>query len=230
MRDPAPHAAKSLFLVSAIAACTVVFSLMAALALRGEPYAFDRDILLALRHAGNLSTPAGPGWLVAAAKDITMLGGTPFLTILTLALTGYFIVRREWVFLAILLAAVIGESLIVDLLKDGFERSRPDVVPHLVKATSGSFPSGHSASAAAIYLTLAALLASRTGERAVRRYLFFVAIMLALLVGASRVYLGVHYPTDVIGGLAFGSAWAALVFLAARKFDVGENTPLKRAP
>jgi undecaprenyl-diphosphatase len=230
MSNPAPQAAKSLFLVSAIAACAVIFTLTAALALRGEPYAFDRDILLALRDAGDLSKPAGPGWIVAAAKDITMLGGTPFLTILTLAITGYFIVRREWVFIAVLLAAVFGESVIVNVLKGLFGRMRPDVVPHLVEAASGSFPSGHSASAAAIYLTLAALMASRTGERAVRRYLVFVAIMLALLVGASRVYLGVHYPTDVIGGLAFGSAWAAMVWFAARKFGVGGNTSLKRAP
>lgn len=220
MPDPSPQAAKSLFLVAATAAGAVIFVLAAALAIRGEPYAFDRDILLSLRHADDLAIPAGPRWILAAARDITMLGGTPFLVTLTLAVTGYFIVRREWIFLAILLAAVIGESVIVDFLKDAFGRARPEFVPHLVKATSRSFPSGHSASAAAVYLTLASLLASRTGERAVRRYLFFVAIMLALLVGASRVYLGVHYLTDVIGGLAFGAAWAALVFLAARRFAI----------
>jgi undecaprenyl-diphosphatase len=208
-------------LLSVIFGGVVIFTLAAAFAMRGEPYAFDRDILLALRHADNLEMPAGPSWIFAAAKDVTMLGGTPFLTMLTLAVTGYFIVRREGASIAILLAAVIGESVIVNLLKGFFGRLRPDVVPHLVEATSGSFPSGHSASAAAVFLTLAALIASRTSDRGVRRYLFFVATTLALLVGASRVYLGVHYPTDVVGGLAFGSAWAALVWFAARKFGAG---------
>ncbi len=212
-----PKAARSLMLLSAVAGGGALFILMAALAMRGDALAFDRDILLSLRLANDPAIPAGPGWLLDMARAVTELGGTPVLTLMTVILAGYFILKREGVSLAILLAAVLGETLIVNALKAAFGRARPDFLPHLVETTSASFPSGHSASAAAIYLTLAALIARETKDRSVRNYVFFVAVALALMVGASRVYLGVHYPTDVIGGLSFGAAWAAIVLIAARR-------------
>ncbi len=220
MNDSAPHAARPLILVAAIFGGLFVFAIAASFAVGGAPHAFDRAVLLAMREAGDPAAPAGPAWIEAASRDVTMLGGTPFLTMLTIAVAGFFIVRRKAAPLAILIAAVIGETLIVSQLKALFGRARPDIIPHFVEATSGSFPSGHSASAAAIFLTLAALLARELKERSLRRYIFSVAIILALAVGSSRIYLGVHYPTDVIGGLAFGTAWAALVFYAARRFEI----------
>lgn len=206
-------------LFAAAAGGLVVFTLTAALATAGEPLAFDRAILVALRHPDAPGVPIGPDWLLPAAREVTALGGTPLLTLLTLTLVGYFAVKRQTKLIFILLAAVIGETLLSDFLKDIFARPRPTLVPHLVDASSKSFPSGHSTSAAAIYFTLAALIARETKERIVRNYVFFVAAVLAALVGTSRVYLGVHYPTDVIGGLSFGSAWAAIVLIAARRFS-----------
>lgn len=213
-----PRAARSMLLLSAASAGVLVFVVMAAMAMRGEPFAFDRDALLLLRSAEDPAIPVGPGWLLPAARDLTALAGTPVLTALALILIGYFAVKRRWGLIALLLAAVIGETLLAQNLKELFGRPRPDVVPHLVAASSASFPSGHSTSAAAIYLTLAALIARETKERIVRNYVYFVAVTLALIVGVSRVYLGVHYPTDVIGGLSFGAAWAAIVLVAARRF------------
>lgn len=215
-----PRASRSLTLFAAASGGIAVFMLAAALATTGEPSAFDRDILLALRNPENLRQPIGPVWLLPATRDVTALAGTPVLTLFTLALAGYFAAKRQWRTIALLLVAVLGESILSSTLKEFFGRPRPDIVPHLVHAASMSFPSGHSSSAAAVYLTIAALIARETKERIVRNYVYFTAVLLALLVGASRVYLGVHYPTDVIGGLSFGAAWAAIVLIAARKLQL----------
>ncbi len=212
-----PRAATSMLLLAAASGGVLIFLLAAAMATRGEPLAFDREILLSLRRVGDPAIPVGPLWLLPAARDLTTLAGTPVLTAMTLVLAGYFALKRQWSLVLLLFAAVIGETLLAQNLKALFARPRPDIVPHLVIASSASFPSGHSTSAAATYLTLAALIARETRQRIVRNYVFAVAVTLALMVGASRVYLGVHYPTDVIGGLSFGAAWAAVVLIAARK-------------
>ncbi len=206
---------RRLLLALAAVGGIALFALMAIPAASGETRAFDRDILLALRQSDNVAATAGPHWLGVLMPAITELAGTPLLTVLTIVLAGYFITKRASGSLAILLAVVIGQSIVVQLLKGAFGRERPDFLPHLVEATSPSFPSGHSASAAAVFLTLAAFIAHETRSASVRVYVFLVAIILALAVAFSRVFVGVHYPTDVIGGLGVGAAWAAFIWLVA---------------
>ena len=105
--------------------------------------------------------------------------------------------------------------MLVDVLKQIFERGRPDLVPHAVQVFSASFPSGHATLSAVTYLTLGALVARLAPHRLAKAYVLGVAIVLTLLVGTSRVYLGVHWPTDVLAGWCVGAAWAIACWLVA---------------
>lgn len=166
------------------------------------PFGFDRGIILGVRAWG------GPTWLGHAARDITALGGGTVLTLAVLLVAGFLFVRRlPLTGAAVLLAAITG-NLVVGMVKGQIARARPAVVPHLVETSSYSFPSGHAANAAIVWLTLAALASQVTPSRAARTYLFVVAALLVGAIGASRVYLGVHWPSDVLAGWSFGTFWA----------------------
>jgi undecaprenyl-diphosphatase len=176
----------------------------------GETLAFDRAVMLAMRESHDTDDPLGPGWLELVARDVTSLGGTIVLALLTLATSGFMLMRRQWGGAVFVLVSVAGGTLISSALKAVFDRPRPDLVPHAVEVTSASFPSGHSMLAAVTYLTLGAVLAEVQTKRRDRIYILGWAVFLALIVGLSRVYLGVHWPTDVVAGWCIGSAWALL--------------------
>jgi undecaprenyl-diphosphatase len=178
--------------------------------LEGDTEALDRALMLGLRVPGNLSDPLGPSWLEEAARDITGLGGNAVLTLVTLASAVYLRMTGKSRAALLLLAAVGGGTILSLLLKSGFERPRPDLVPHGARVYTASFPSGHAMISAVTYLTLGALLARTEARRAVRGFLLGLAVVLTLLIGASRVYLGVHWPSDVLAGWCGGAAWAAL--------------------
>lgn len=182
----------------------------------GETRGFDEAVLLALRHADDLKRPIGPQWLEAAMVDVTSLGGVPVLTMIAVIAVLYLAVSRQFASAAFLAVAVAGGGLLTTVLKLGFARPRPDLVDHLVTVQSMSFPSGHAMSSAVIYLTIGALMANAERRRDVRGYIFAVAGFLTLVIGVSRVFLGVHYPTDVLAGWTLGAAWALLCWLAAR--------------
>ncbi|WP_342378336.1 phosphatase PAP2 family protein [Myxococcus stipitatus] len=182
----------------------------------GETQDFDERVLRALRSPGDLSVPRGPWWLRPMAEDVTSLGGAPVLLLVTLAVLGFLALARRYRTVLLVLVATVGGTLLNGGLKHLFARPRPSVVPHLQHVVSTSFPSGHAMLSAIVYLTLGGLLAQLAEPRRLKAYILTVALLLPLLVGLTRVYLGVHYPTDVLGGWVAGLAWALLTALTAR--------------
>lgn len=182
----------------------------------GETMAFDRMLLQELRSTGDPGVPAGPAWLHRAMVDFTALGGGPVLTLITALAAGYLLARRKARLALALTALIAAGGLLNSLLKYSFVRPRPNIVPHLVDVSSASFPSAHAMNSAMVYLTLGVLLASAEPTWRVRMFLMSAAILLTLVVGISRVYLGVHWPTDVLAGWSVGASWALLSSLIAR--------------
>jgi len=193
-----------------------VFAKTAGEMLEGDLREFDEGLLRYLRDPNDPRKPIGPPWLVAVSTDVTALGGTTVLVIVLVIVVGYLALEHRYAeVLLIAVAASVGGAL-SEILKLWFDRARPDVVPHLVSVASASFPSGHSMLAVVTYLTLGALMARFATRRRLRTYCIGVSLVLALVIGVTRVYLGVHYPTDVLAGWSAGLAWALLWWLVAR--------------
>lgn len=188
----------------------------------GDTRAFDERLLLALR-TRDLADPIGPRWFEQSVADITALGGFAVLALLTLLAIGYLLALKKWGGALLLLIATLGGAALSEGMKLGFNRPRPDLVAHVVETTSMSFPSGHAMLSAATYLTLGALLARAQERRRLRGYVMGAAILITLLIGLSRVYLGVHWPTDVLGGWCLGAAWAMLCWGVAQWLSRGST-------
>jgi undecaprenyl-diphosphatase len=209
----------SLVAVSALALGALVFTEVASEVREGDAQRIDRYLLLALRNPNDRSDPLGPPWLEEMMRDLTALGGVAVLTLLTLAVLGYLLLRRKPRAAGFVAASIFGAALAGALLKSVFDRARPDLALHLSLAQSSSFPSGHSMLSAAVYFTLGALLARLEESVILKAYLLLCAAVLAFFVGLSRVYVGVHWPTDVLAGWAAGAAWAAGCWVVARRLQ-----------
>ncbi|MDH4438919.1 MAG: phosphatase PAP2 family protein [Rhizobium sp.] len=184
--------------------------------LEGETRAFDESVLLALRDPTDPALPIGPAWLTKMMVDITALGGVTVLTLIVTLVVVYLALRRKFRTALFVTASILGGWALSSALKLGIARPRPEVVQHLVEVSDMSFPSGHAMLSAITYLTLGAML-SRLEETRTLRYFFpLVAVVLTLIIGLSRIYLGVHYPTDVLGGWAAGTVWACGSWFVAR--------------
>lgn len=207
----------SIIALAAAAFAVWLFVELADDVVEGETHGFDETVLLAFREDADRADPIGPTWVEEMARDMTGLGGFTVLTLLTVAVTGYFLLQRKW-HLAIYVAAAVATGTIAsNLMKAGFDRPRPDLVAHGQHVYTASFPSGHSMLSAVVFLTLGALLAGAQAERAMRIYVMTLAVLLAFVVGVSRVYLGVHWPTDVLGGWAAGAGWALVCWAISRQ-------------
>jgi undecaprenyl-diphosphatase len=201
--------------LAAVAAAAFLFLGLADRVSEGATQRLDEWVLRAFRHAADPSNPIGPPWLEEAVRDLTAVGGVAVLLVVIGAAAGFLAMNRAWHAMWLTLASSLGGLVLGVLLKGLFDRPRPDVVPHLMRAGSSSFPSGHSLNSAVVYLTLGLILAEVGRTRRQKAYFVLLALTLTGLVGFSRVYLGVHYPTDVLAGWLAGSAWALSCCLAA---------------
>lgn len=183
--------------------------------LEGDTTASDNAILLALRTPGHLATPIGPAWLLQSAIDLSALGGFTFIWLFTIAMAGFFALTRRWRAMIVFLAAIVGASVLDAALKLSFHRARPEIVPHLALVDNASFPSGHAMISAATYLTVGAMLTRTQKSWGVKVYLLTIFIAVTLMIGLSRLYLGVHWPSDVFAGWSAGAAWALAFWIIA---------------
>jgi undecaprenyl-diphosphatase len=203
----------------AVAVLSGAFGLIAGEMSEGETLGFDNAILALFRDPANMADPLGPAWLREAVRDITALGSFSVLVLIlifavaTLALGGR---RGTALFVAV---SVLGGEILSTIFKTTFNRARPDFIDP-ASVLSASFPSGHAALSAVVYLTLGAILAGSTERLSLRIFYVGAAIFLTLIVGISRLYLGVHYPTDVLAGWALGVAWALLAGVAYRVWEL----------
>lgn len=181
-----------------------------------EPLKMDRWLLARLQHADHPGVPVGPRWLTEAIRDITALGSPVILFLGTMIVGGYLLIHRYIGTLRLFLIALIGGALLNWLLKLFFARQRPPVDSSWIYVSGTSFPSGHSMLSAVVFLSAAVMLCRLEKRRRVKIYLVASAMFCTLLVGASRVYLGVHYPSDVLAGWAAGLIWAVGCSFAAR--------------
>lgn len=199
---------RALLIWLACAAAIWGFFNIASEVMEGDADIVDQQLLLMLRRPSDLSDPIGPGWVEEAMRDITALGGFTFLTIATIVAVLLFSFhgkrRQAW----ILAGTVLAAQLSSEVLKAFYDRPRPSLVPHHSYVYTQSFPSGHSALAAAVFLTLATLIASVETRASTKILIYVLAVVTTIGVGFSRVYLGVHWPSDVLAGWSLGATWA----------------------
>jgi len=187
--------------------------------LEGEAHATDERLLLLMRESGAPQNPWGPEWLEELARDVTALGGIGVLSFVTVFSVGYLYLRGDKRAALFLLLSVLGGILLSSLLKSGFDRPRPDLVPHGSYVYTASFPSGHSMMSAIVYLTLGVITARSESQNLIRVWLIGCCVVVTLAIGISRVYLAVHWPTDVLAGWSAGAAFAGICWFISQSMS-----------
>ena len=204
------------------------FVLIAGYIADGSPLPLDERIMLSMRTATDISDPVGPKWLEEAVRDFTALGSTAVLSLIVISVAIFLAMTQHGQLALTVLACTISGTALSSLAKFHFARPRPELVPHQVEVYTASFPSGHALMSAVVYLTLGVLIARTQPEFRVRAFIMGFAVFLTLLVGVSRVYLGVHWPTDVLAGWCLGALWATLCWMLTRQRTGGSAENAER--
>ncbi len=203
--------------LAVIAAALLMFIEIADEMSEGEAHAFDMAVLQMLHpDAANPSDPIGPKWLDHAAADLTAIGSVSVLATLALLVGIFLVIQRKRLEAAIIAVAFAGGITISQLLKGFFNRERPPEIYRASEILNASFPSGHALLSTVVFLTLGAMLAQAAKGQGLRIFAMSAAIGLALIVGVTRIYLGVHWTTDVLAGWSVGAAWGTACWLAGR--------------
>jgi undecaprenyl-diphosphatase len=209
------------WLIGGLVICGLLYAFvsLAGEVMEGDTRALDTQILTAFRKADDPATPIGPAWMETVLLDLTAIGGPTVITLVVGAVVGFLCLQTRYRTAMVVAAAAVSGEVVNQLLKQLFLRPRPDVVPHLRDVTTASFPSGHAMESAIVYLTLGVMLMRVAERRITKIYCLGIAVLVTLLVGISRVYLGVHYPTDVLGGWIFGFLWASICWLIEQRLE-----------
>ena len=219
-----------IWLIGGLVLCVLLYAFIALAGevMDGDTRALDTRILRAFREANDPAAPIGPAWLETAFVDVTALGGATVIWLVVMSVIGFLCLQARYRTAMMVGVAAGSGEILNQLLKLLFMRPRPSVVPHLRDVSTASFPSGHAMESAIVYLTLGVMLMRVAEGRITKIYCLGVAILVTFLVGSSRVFLGVHYPTDVLGGWILGFLWASVWWFAERHFEARSGVAAER--
>jgi len=195
--------------IAIISGLILTFLRLADAVQEGGTAAFDQAILLMFRTPGDVNQVIGPLWVQEMVRDVTSLGSFALLGLIVAGVCIYLLLARMRAAALLVIVSVLSGTLLSTVLKMGYDRPRPDLATMSHQFTS-SFPSGHAMLSAVTFLTIGALLARLAPTRALQIYAISAALFLTLIVGVSRLYMGVHYASDVLAGWSLGAAWALL--------------------
>ena len=210
--NPAPSLFPPLLVGLAAMLLALAFIHLGSEMVEGDTLSVDRHVLK-IAQALSMVHP----WIAGVMRDLSGLGSTVVLTLFTVSTVGYLALVSVRTTALLVAVSVATGSVLVSAFKLAFGRLRPDPVFSDFVVSGLSFPSGHASMSAIVFLTVGVLVESTRERWSERAYILAVSTVLTLLVGASRILLGVHWASDVVGGWAFGTAWAMAWLLLARR-------------
>jgi len=219
LKDMAPGNRK---IVGTALICLAAFVLLAVWANSGLGSSLDRHLMMLLQYSGETVAPRGPSWVREAARDLTALGSVSVLTLITILALGAALIAGHFRVALDGVLVVTGGTVLSFLFKMAFDQPRPDLVGSAPDVFTSSFPSSHAMMSLVAYFTLAFILGNVGVQRRLRHWLYTGAGLISLIVGTSRTYLGLHWPSDVVAGWLLGLAWLCFALWIIRRIESRE--------